>query len=316
MSGIVDFTKGIFTSLAQYGTNMIPSANLALLRGSGRYNPGPNYDQSVYRGPAQSQAYLVSKLQNYKDTASEVYEESGLYPQTGAALTEFDRANQNNKKEFVVGSSYFHPEELGSWSISDFKGSRGKSRFEIFAINSMNLVPSPLLNFFFSEENVEHLQNSMISEVERIRGIKIKPQSTDELLIIMRNKYLYAIQGNLPLSAETKTLAGPTGTPSGFPDPKSAYWDLPASSEAGMSLNFQLSQLNQAVLEECVKQILSNISGYQQYYKDASSLPLPLSLPVLTTMKGANTLQENLGFFSSHEINKDLSSFNMRYNII
>ncbi len=275
MTDIINFTKGIFTSLAEYGTNLIPGANLALLRGSGNYNPGPNYDQTTYRGPAYNQAYYVSKLQDIENDENGggvggvddmYYEYQGLNNTT--AYSEYDTANKNDSKKFVIGSSYFHPEDIDSWNKTDYKGSRGTDRYQIYAINSLKMVPNPLLNYFFSEENVNHLQNTMISEVKRIRNTTINRQSTDELLNIMKNKYEYALSGFLPLSKNTKYSAAPMGTPKGEPIydssgkivGRSAYWNLGADSESGMSLEFQLSQLNQAVLEE------TNIEWYRCIY--------------------------------------------------
>ena len=317
ISKVSNKLNGFFTSLAQYGTNLVPSTSLSMLRGSGNYNPGPNYEQTTYRGPAYDQAYNVYKYQvrNNPEFAGKYYEDDYQKEPNIGPYNGLDIDNTTGKNSgYAVGASYFHPEASGSWNNPDFMGSRGSDRYQIFAINSMKLVPSPLLNFFFCEDNVDHIQKTIVSEVKRLRDIKVSEQSVDELLIIMRNKYLYGLQGFLPLTEESKTEAAPMGTPKG--ENGSAYWNLPASSGSGMSLEYQISQLNQAVLEECVKQVLSGIDMYKQYYKDASSLPFPLERPVLTSQKGANVLQENIGFQSSHEINNDVASYNQRYNIL
>jgi len=37
---------------AEYGINLVPSDDLASLRGLGQFNPAPNYEQTTNRGPA------------------------------------------------------------------------------------------------------------------------------------------------------------------------------------------------------------------------------------------------------------------------
>jgi hypothetical protein len=129
----------------------------------------------------------------------------------------------------------------------------------------------------------------------------------------MRNKYLYAQSGWLPYAGD-KNKVYARGTIIN-PGNKS---DRAYSSTTGgcTSLEEQIKRLNRSVLEECVKQVFSGLDAYSQYYKDASSLPLPLTHPVLTTMKGSNVLQENIGFESGHDMSKSISSFNQRFNII
>lgn len=165
-----------------------------------------------------------------------------------------------------------------------------------FGQRSTNQTPSILLNYFFSKINVEYIQNQIVSEVKRIRNMDISRQSTDELLQIMRYAYMKALSGYLP-QTNNPNMAHPRGNTT-------------------CSLEEQLRRLNKYVLELTIQQVLSGIDMYLTYYKDASSLPLPLDLPRYTSMAGSRVLSENVGMYSSHNFNRDIQSYNQRYNII
>jgi hypothetical protein len=309
------------TAIAQYGNTLIPAKNLALLRGAGLWNPAPTFLQTTDRGPAYSYASMISQIDETKDEDGAFDGANEKWPY--GPYSDFD--NMNRRPPTV--NSDLHPEDTNSWKKPDFKNSRGSDRYQIWAVNATKMQPNPLLNYFFMDDNIEHLQSSMKSIVKEVKNITIGYQDTDKLLTIMLNKYQYAIYGGyLPLTADDTVY--PRGTPQGslIKDGKmsghSAYWaglDGIGKSDhdvSCMSLESQISRLNQATIEECVKQILSGIDSYTRYYRDASSLPLPNDRPVMASKKGVNVLQENLGFYSSHDINKDISSYRQRYNII
>lgn len=172
---------------------------------------------------------------------------------------------------------------------------RGDS-YQDFALKSTNQTPSSLLNTFFSKENVKYLGRRIIEETKRITGETVKEQNEDSLLIIMKNVYEYAISGFLP-QPEDAQLAHSRGN-------------------VNVSLLDRMTRLNQSVLQKCVKQVVSGISMYKQYYKDASSLPMPLSHPVNISNKGGNVLRENVGFYNSRDENRSIQSFNLRNNVI
>ncbi len=303
-------------AIAQYGNVMIPSKNLSLLRGAGLYNPTPTYEQSTDRGPAYSNALLLSEVDD-KRSEDDAYDGSNnKWP------TPYSSYDQLNNQPYVIGNE-LHAQDIGSWSKPTYKQSQGSDRMQQFAMKSTNSVPNPLLNFFFTSDNVQHIQEALKSAVKEIRNIVIGDQNTDKLLTIMLNKYQYAMAGGyLPLSEDN--VVYPRGTPDGSPIKdasgnvigKSAYWNTGSDANTCMSLEYQISKLNQATVEEGLKQILSGIDSYKRYYRQSSSLPMPLDRSVMTSMKGANVLQENLGFYSSHDINKDISSYSQRFNVI
>ncbi len=295
-----------FGPVAEYGTNLIPSGNLALLRGTGNFNPGPKYEQSKNRGPAYSQALNAYNYQQTQQGTNPIYQtqvpESRLAESLNYPSVVYPSDIENQRK-YQVGSTSFHSEEVGSWKRPDFEGSRGSDQYQVWAINALHMTPNNLLNLFFSEANVNYLQDRIIQEIKNIRDTVIAKQSIDELLIIMKNKYTYALSGYLNHPGENKPY--PRGSVKG---PNSAYYEN--------GLEIQLSLLNKSVIEECVKSILSGIIEYEKYYKDASSLPMPLSHPVLSSNKGSKALQENLAFESSHNVSNAMSSYNQRFNII
>lgn len=165
--------------------------------------------------------------------------------------------------------------------------------YQSFGLAANHTTPTSLNMLFFSKINVKYIQKRILDEVENITSIRIKPQSENSILIIMNNKYQYSLYG--ALSTSPVHLALPRG-------PKNC------------SLENRLSKLNQAVIQECVKEILSGMNMYADYYKHASSLPLPLELPVHVTQKGRNVLSENIGLTSGQS--DSIASYNMRNNII
>ena len=82
------------------------------------------------------------------------------------------------------------------------------------------------------------------------------------------------------------------------------------------SLTRRLDRMNKAVLQEALIEIFGGIDMYRTYYKDASTLPLPLELPTLTTMKGSRVLTEDIAFESGLARTKGNTTFNERYNLL
>lgn len=287
---------------AQYGNILIPADKLAQIRGSGNYDEPPKRELTTNYGPAYSNAFNM-----YNHTT---HPEHNYVP-----ATDYTPLDVNNTKNYIVGSTGFHLENYKIWGDpldnSIRKDFQGSDRYQDWAQKSMQLTPNALLNFFFCENNVNYIQQRIKEEIYKIKGIQIRDQSTDEILIIMRNNYMYALYGWLPVNANEPNKVygrGPFENNNGL-----AY---NSNVNGGSSLKYQIFNLNKAVIQECVKQILSGINSYELYIRDSGSLPLPQSLPVLATMKGSKELQENLGFHSGREMSKMMSSFNQRYNIL
>lgn len=110
---------------------------------------------------------------------------------------------------------------------------------------------------FFSKENIQILQNGIRAGVfqKSNKQYLIDNQNEDELKIIMRSIFLQ----------HSKNLA--TNIPE------------------------QIKQLNQIVLDYAVVQVYGETEGYMKYKRDASTLVVPLALPMLSTMKSSKQLE-------------------------
>ena len=282
---------------AAYGNLMLGANDMAFQRGSGNFNPPPLWEQTTDRGPAYSQAANL-----YIDRADDRPKLPSL---PTAPLADYAAyLDTLNKLPYSVGNTGMHPEEPGSWNRPNVDGV--SARYEEFAGRASHLDPNTLMSFFFSPENVDYLQQRIVQEIKRIRKVDISPQSEDELLVIMNNHYQKALSGWLPHADASGKITD-----------KSKRSVYPRGPGQSCSLTERLERLNKSVLEETVKQVLSGVNMYMQYYKDASSLPLPLERPTYTSMKGSNVLSERVGLDDNpHEFNRSVTSFNERYNIL
>lgn len=113
---------------------------------------------------------------------------------------------------------------------------------------------------YFSKQNIEILQNSIIKEVYNNSNgrFQIGYQDEDTLKIIMRSIYLQH------------------------------------SSNLNTQIREQVEALNKKVLEYCVPQICSEAAAYIQYKNDISTLAVPLNHPVSTY---SNNILELKKFF-------------------
>ena len=76
----------------------------------------------------------------------------------------------------------------------------------------------------------------------------------------------------------------------------------------------EVAKLNTNALQEYISKMISQINMYIYYYKDASQLPEQLSLPTYNSMKGARSLEYNVGFTSGNPIG--VASYNQVGNIV
>jgi hypothetical protein len=109
---------------------------------------------------------------------------------------------------------------------------------------------TPLSKVFFSEKNIQILQNGIRAGVFRNSNGQyvIGPQDCDSLKIVMRSVFLQNAAN------QTQNISG------------------------------QIHELNQIVLDYCVNQVYSEAQGYMKYLRDVSTLPVPMALPTLSSM--------------------------------
>lgn len=108
---------------------------------------------------------------------------------------------------------------------------------------------SSLSNAFFSEQNIQIIQNGIRAGIYKMSNGQyvIGPQDCDSLKIIMRSVFLqYA--ANQPTN-----------------------------------ISNQISELNKIVLNYCIQQVYSEAQGYMKYIDDASTLVVPIAHPVMAS---------------------------------
>lgn len=247
----------------QYETLVVPSKEIALDRGEGRFKPMPN-NWPIGKSQPNMSSY-VRELPN-----------EPVSTMSNSNLSSYTPVGERVNDRFL-----YDPRGL----IQD--------PYNKFGLQANHTTPTAIVTLFFSKANVNYLQKRIIEEVKKITGNDIAQQSENKLLTIMNNKYQYSLYGYLPTA--TVHIALPRG-------------------EKKCSLRERLTKLNQAVLQEAVKQIVSSVQMYKQYYKDASTLPIPLSRPVLVTHKGSRVLEYNTGLSSGNS--RGVASYNMRNTIV
>lgn len=113
-----------------------------------------------------------------------------------------------------------------------------------------NWADTPLSKAYFSPENQQILQNGIRAGVYKRSGNKfmISQQSNPDLKMIMRALFLEHSQNR------------PT------------------------HITEQIQELNQYVLDYCIPKIHGEAQGYLKYLQDASTLVVPISAPVHTSL--------------------------------
>lgn len=166
------------------------------------------------------------------------------------------------------------------------------------AAQMLNINPDFIFIVFFSDTNIEHLRNSIVSNVKEIssksklggsdEGITIQQPNVDDFFNYMIKTYQnYRIYNGSICFINVKNSS---------------------------TVKEEISKLNTNVLQEYVSKMISQIRMYIHYYKDASQIPEQLSLPVLTSMKGSKSLEYNTGFSSGDSI--AVAAYNETGNII
>lgn len=199
--------------------------------------------------------------------------------------------SSNNNEPVGVTSTYFNGSEIweeNPWIKSKSYQESNYSNYTKYSSSVKRLInqqQDELTKFYFSEENIDYIQDRLIEEVKKIKKVSIGRQSDDELIMIMYSFYNRSLESKI-------------------------------NSENNDILTY-IGLLNKSVIEECLKQILSGIDMFMYYYKDASELPQELDLPVHTSMKGSRILSEPVGIYDdAHENNRSINIFNEKNNIL
>jgi hypothetical protein len=133
------------------------------------------------------------------------------------------------------------------------------SIFDTFSSNATKsiIMSNKLSDVFFSKENVNYIQNKIIHNVYHISNGRhvIGRQSDTELAIIMRSIYLQFGTNN-----ET-------------------------------DIQYEITRLDNMVVDECVPNILKSIEQYIKYKYDVSNLKVPMTMPESHNSKGEKSLE-------------------------
>ena len=120
------------------------------------------------------------------------------------------------------------------------------------SIITNQIEPNKLTAAYFSKANLDYIQQQIINGISQ-QGYKITRQSDTQVQIVMRSIYFqFGKNNNQPLQT-------------------------------------QLDELNNLVIDECIRIIIPNIQQYQGYIRDVTN-PIP-TIPnsQSTTIKGSNT---------------------------
>lgn len=147
-----------------------------------------------------------------------------------------------------------------------------------------NTCNDPLLEFFFSEENIKYIKYRTKCEVYKALKEHINTDHDNTSLIILMN-------GIYTLTKEQITPICYGGN--------------------SISLKDKLIKLNQITISDYTKSVISNIKMYKYYINDKNTLPIPLALPKIASVKKGNTLVLQTGFESTRCLNQKIKEYNI-----
>jgi hypothetical protein len=155
------------------------------------------------------------------------------------------------ESNFPVPTMTFPTKNPYSLSGSMQQGS-GVEGLATWAMRAIHQQPSKFNTQFFGTQNIEYLQRRIISDVRKLTGFSVGRQSDEALVTIMVGMYI----------EYSENTGGDT----------------------------QIARLNNAVLAECVKQVINGIRAYSGYVRDASTNAKPIARPENPSVKGARIL--------------------------
>lgn len=115
---------------------------------------------------------------------------------------------------------------------------------------TLHELPTPLTEAFFSDRNIQLIQNAIIQQIKSRLGHTITNQNQDQVLIVM--KFVYR------------------------DTPNNQYLDV----------SQQVESLNKRSIDVLVDLTITGLKQYLTYVRDASTLPQPLPLPLMTSVAG------------------------------
>ena len=183
---------------------------------------------------------------------------------------------------------------FNEYSNTDLQAERPKevikNSYIQLASESLHVYPDLVMSVLFSDDNINHLRNLVVTKVKEVtsasgvagsdEGVTIMTPYMDDFFNYMLNIYKnYKIYNGSICFVNNNTYNNQT-----------EY------------VKNEISKLNTSILQQYISKMISQINMYIYYYKDASQMPEQLSLPAYSSMKGSKTLEYNTGFKSGNSL--------------
>jgi acetaldehyde dehydrogenase (acetylating) len=126
-------------------------------------------------------------------------------------------------------------------------------------LNTGNQQRSKLSDSFFSQTNIDHLQDTIIRQIYKKTDGKysIVKQNEDEIVIVMKSIFIQNGRNN------------------------------------DNNINLQINELNKLVLNYCVGNVYTNLLQYVKYVDDITKENTVMDMPQNVDIKGSKTLMPN-----------------------
>jgi hypothetical protein len=176
------------------------------------------------------------------------------------------RLDQNNAPKDVIGGYHLTPKNIPKRSLNPIK----------------NVVTESLLSqMFFSDKNMQSIQNILRLLMYKHASVVIDNQSPEELLIIMRSVYLEysshpeVIDQKSPMDRVQRVLPKYTN---------------------------EVARLNEIVVNQIVPKVLSQLQQYMDYIRDATEQPYIMDRPTNDSVAGKKEYRSITGVLLGTEL--------------
>ena len=291
-------TVNTFNSInIPYNDSLLPSNSL---NRQGLPPPGEFGVNSPERFGQVVQPFSVKNPQNIKavKTLNNFFLNESQYPQGYTYSDNYsDTSLQSDRPEVPYSISQNNIYTRNNVVVSEPAEKKINNYYVNLASESLHVKADPLMSIFFSDDNINHLRNTVVQKVKQItaesgvagdsEGVTIKTPNMDDFFYYMVNIF-----------QNHKIHNGSI-----------CFVNLKNNTD----LKAEISKLNTNVLQEYVSKMISQINMYIYYYIDASQLPEQISRPTYTSMKGSKSLEYNTGFTSGNSMG--VASYNEVGNI-
>lgn len=143
---------------------------LSELRGTGKYNPAPNYAATT--DFISEKTYNTSDIKEYRNNVN-----NGILNNTVKDLY------MNSSSSVEIKNSWNKNQNLQNPNLN-------YDNYQIYALNTIRRTEPIILPYFFASVNVNFIKKKVIDYIFKIKNIKINTdQDTDNLLNLMITKY-------------------------------------------------------------------------------------------------------------------------------